>query len=213
MNLSKAISFIIVVATFFLVVSGCVLDMPKQEIVEPQKEVEAEKQMEEEIDTSDWKTYRNEEYGFEARYPGSNTNIKVSEEILGVDPGEFTYFLGDQSNGITIVPVNKEGDFNIETIRNTYFSSGTNHQSLYGTKTFKIDNYNAVQFNTKDSIGVSYKKFDGSDVGTLVEKDMSIIFIEGPERLVLAWFPLDQKYNPSFFEVYSKIIFSLTFTN
>ncbi len=38
-------------------------------VQKPQEENAVEKQIPEEVDTSDWKTYRNEEYNFEVKYP------------------------------------------------------------------------------------------------------------------------------------------------
>lgn len=41
----------------------------KEELPQEEKEVSEEATTTEPIDTSDWKTYRNEEYGFEVKYP------------------------------------------------------------------------------------------------------------------------------------------------
>ncbi|MFQ5901861.1 MAG: hypothetical protein ACE5IH_09935, partial [Thermodesulfobacteriota bacterium] len=41
------------------------------------------KEIQPEIDTSDWKTYRNEEYGFEVKYPKWLTLVEVSDRKSG----------------------------------------------------------------------------------------------------------------------------------
>lgn len=79
--------------------AGCVLGRSRQDKVEQvekaQQEVKTLKQQEaEEIDTSEWKIYRNEEYGLEFKYPSkserfSNTDtysikfIKTRLEVAG----------------------------------------------------------------------------------------------------------------------------------
>src|SRR3989338_3201787 len=55
----------------------------------------------EEIDTSNWKTYRNEEYGFEFRYPG-----EVEGKKFSVYSNESTKSLKDTIFGIAITPEN-----------------------------------------------------------------------------------------------------------
>ena len=57
-----------ILLTFTLFLSGCILVGQKVSQSELQPEQVATSTSDE-IDTSDWKTYRNEEYGFEFRYP------------------------------------------------------------------------------------------------------------------------------------------------
>jgi len=60
-----------------LLISGC------QRVVDVENDgtaVDEEVEAEGEVDTSDWLTYRSEEFGFEFRYPGDQFRIKDNEE-------------------------------------------------------------------------------------------------------------------------------------
>ena len=72
MKKSYLIATIILLAIF--IASVFIWQKQKQSVVQEQKNQEetlVQINAEQSIDTSDWKTYRNEEYGFEVRYPDS----------------------------------------------------------------------------------------------------------------------------------------------
>ena len=67
-----------------LVVSGC-FNKPQAVLVNENQNTNSDTAITtEEIDISDWKTYRNEEYGFEFKYPG-DWNLDVCSEEDGIN--------------------------------------------------------------------------------------------------------------------------------
>jgi len=57
-----------------------------------------EEAIEEKIDTSDWKTYRNEEYGFELKYPIEKIRIKPPSKLFGDEGGFSIQFMPVDKN-------------------------------------------------------------------------------------------------------------------
>jgi len=92
--------FVVLIAVCLTVVSGC---LKKDVVVDGQ--VDSGEQIgdvatsTDEIDTSDWKTYRNEEYGFELRYPGGweyEKKVYRDEDENIVDTGLIIHFNTNQ---------------------------------------------------------------------------------------------------------------------
>ena len=65
----------------------------KEEIItKPKEKVVVEEENSDEIDASNWKTYRNEEYGFEVKYPSNWVFVEESEKIKFSEEGK-EYFI------------------------------------------------------------------------------------------------------------------------
>ena len=157
-----------------------------------------------------WKTWRSDVYGFSVKYPGKDdVYIKVTDELGGIDPGGLEYFLGVEENGIHIFPAKYEGEFNLDSWLSKHISLMA--ENIYNKQTISINDRNAFQFDTKDDVGVEYEPYEGGSVGSLIDKDMRFVVIQGPDRLIVSWFPLANKYGSNFFDTYSKMIFSLIF--
>jgi hypothetical protein len=91
-----------ILLTFTLFLSGCILVGQRVSQPEPQPEQVATSTSDE-IDTSDWKTYRNEEYGFEFRYPKDwlmekNAGINFKPSIVSIT-GPETRKVIDEAEG------------------------------------------------------------------------------------------------------------------
>jgi hypothetical protein len=99
---------IILAAIFILAIAGgvfwallekqktTVIEAPKQEAIsKSQNEEIVDKQKADQVDTSDWKTYRDEKYGFEIKYPEGWT---LKDEGAVAAMGGETIFLSKNNN-------------------------------------------------------------------------------------------------------------------
>ncbi len=142
--------------------------------------------IESKIDTSNWKTYRNEEYGFEVRYPEEWRVNEVNKNIIGLLPPDRKpeiEYTGDI--GFFIKP-----RINNESVEDVY--NGRNGPELFqsatgGYRLISIDGKEAYYFN---------------DVMGLLPSDVVIIPMEN-------WFiEIDAIDN---FEVFEELLKTVSF--
>ena len=127
----------------------------------------SEETITETIDTSDWKTYRNEEYGFEVRYPADIYNIKEDDSIPMVS-----------FNAVTRKLKERYGDIQV------YIAGSSENPLDEADKKSIIDNYRLVTFNNKE-IYYSEMKYDcsTSSLREYCHVPGSFFFISGEEYL------------------------------
>lgn len=65
----------------------------KEEIKQIREKISEEPEKSSEIDTSDWKTYKDEKYGFEIKYPAHIIHVDRKEDLFGRSYIAFYYFI------------------------------------------------------------------------------------------------------------------------
>ena len=192
---SKHFNLIILAIVIIMAVSGCnkktVNEVKNNDIdnrasttgetqtenSEPKTTEEVPEIITSDINTSDWQTYRNEEYGFEVKYP-ENWSYKVRETgfIEFKDPGQPVYYEGSEAYlfGIYVknyTDLDKISEF-INYWQETKLKSGKiknsevndykvrQGQDFFGLSTLFVRNKNIYEF-IKPSFSFEYDEIDG----------------------------------------------------
>jgi len=149
-NKKTTITTLILITSLSLVFSGCLKKEPIANTNTNQEDLPSEASaQEEEIDTSTWKTYRNEEYGFEFKYPEDWVKFeyqdKLNNLIVSMENKEFKYPYGSDGDIRFFVRIYKS-DFD--------FKEWFEKEGLYGDNNIK----EKINFMKKevsdDSIGM-----------------------------------------------------------
>ena len=96
------------------------------------------------IDTSNWKTYKNDQYGFEFKYPGNVSDISIDTNVAQKNP-DGSYFVGEYGNftdaNDIVISGNKEG-FSVSILK--YPNILTIEEGHGGESSLNMTEYNKV---------------------------------------------------------------------
>ena len=158
---------ILLLAGLILVVSGCLKKPPvntNQPINQNQNQNTSTTTTTSEIDTSDWQTYRNKEYGFEFKYPLDWTVNNLSDGRITLRPSnkELDYeYIGDIIVSKSEIPIStllETSDSVYKPIKkninkfDVYFSKGVPAMVSFDSYIFRISNLTIelIVFNNQD---------------------------------------------------------------
>lgn len=178
----------------------------KMEVVEDEQMSEEEKTKKEtgaelvsegEIDTSDWKMYRNDEYGFSFRYPASwkirswgeiIAALSTLEKFIRLEEGSI-----EETDDVKIITISKNSTQNIEDFSRTVFDGWYGH----------YDKVNSVLINGIE--GIQY-----SDISNIVPQIPHVAtFLDNKDRVIII--TLHEVTSDEVLKNYSMIVSSFYF--
>ena len=103
--MNKKVTIVIILILALALVAGgfwCWQNNKKAEVNQPVEQIENQEQpqnAETEVDTSDWKTYHDEKYGFEIRYP---KRWEIRDGEINAFGGEWLFIIVEGNNSIVM---------------------------------------------------------------------------------------------------------------
>lgn len=98
----------------------------------------------EDIDTSDWKTYRDERYGYQIKYPVSwSYSVTSADQVEFYDTKKVNYFEGGETSIVSLHVRQTEPNFSYDD----WLKDWTAKREDFGgnVRQIKLDNVNAIQ--------------------------------------------------------------------
>jgi hypothetical protein len=215
-NFKSEIKLFIIVAVISMVfAAGIILLLNNSQVVqapEPPPAVEpAPSPQSQTVDTSNWQTYRNDEFGFELEYP--NSYMKNNDSYNRINQTALVNFrYNDDPNYVSVVAVHHLQDEEIESKRYINLSSTLPEFIDYITDPNQYERVESMSLGEKE-IQVFFFESEnpgwfGDSTDTLiamVEKDSNVFFVRkhGAEldaefKQILASVQFNQGYTPNF---------------
>ena len=150
---TRKLTTLILLLAVITAVLGCARQQPKEPAAlnnngqkAEEKNQEETANMTEEIDTSDWLTYRNEEYGFEVRYPEGWMPVRtIGETVVGFRPKSMEV-MNDSWTAVYIEVFQNENYLTIEEFYQKESRRNLFHESNSQVN-LVVNGNQAVQFN------------------------------------------------------------------
>src|SRR3989344_2545976 len=165
------VAVVIAVGSIFLLRAG----VSNQVTHTPSPQPQAISNEQSAIDTSDWQTYRNDEFGFEVKYPKGFAIADGDQSFIRRDGGSFGINISDKNNGtaalhVSVIETNLSPR---EWLDEHYTAIPANYNDVYA------GHYSTPQ----DTIvnGVSALRFSlfftsGSLQSTIIQKDSNVLY-------------------------------------
>jgi len=150
-KLNKKLTILLLIVSLGLAVSGC-FKKPVEPVNQNQN---TSTNQAGEIDTSDWKTYRNEEYGFEFKYPeGWEVKINSDEQKITIFYPEWRDGLPEGGSVMTVKITNTNLNQFIDDYNRSDMLNGTPLSQIIKEEGYIIGGFAATKLTGSTAIGV-----------------------------------------------------------
>ncbi len=128
------------------------------------------------VDTSNWKTYRNEEYGFEVKYPGEWTNLPITKKGPGFAVDFAFAYPGAEEIGGGVDISSELAHDSLDLLKRIL---NRNDQLLDSIATFTQSGNIVIQIHRSNIYDGRVSKTDGDYTYILETKNIGVLYLGG----------------------------------